>query len=93
MCTRKKEHVRKGNADESENAKHCREKDHKMNWDEKKVIDSKPHVWARRMKETFHSIKDENHINSISYHLPSVWFPNIKRTILTILLEEEYHDQ
>ena len=30
-----------------------------------------------KIKETIHSIKDKNHINSISYNLPEIWIPNL----------------
>ena len=46
-----------------------------MNWEERKVIDAKPYIYARKIKETIHSIKDKNHINSISYDLPEIWIP------------------
>ena len=48
-----------------------------MNWEERKVIDAKPYIYARKIKETIHSIKDKNHINSISYNLPEIWIPNL----------------
>ena len=47
-----------------------------MNWEERKVIDAEPYIYARNIKETIHS-KDRNHINSISYNLPEIWIPNL----------------
>ena len=35
------------------------------------------YIYARKIKETIHSIKDKNHINSISYNLPEIWIPNL----------------
>ena len=49
--------------DKNEIADHCWKNDHEMNWEERKVIDAEH---ARKIKETIHSIKDKNHINSIS---------------------------
>ena len=56
------------------------ENDYEMNWEERKVIDAEPYIYARKIKETIHSIKDKNHINSISYisyNLPEIWIPNL----------------
>ena len=78
---RYKEHdraVRKGDTDKNEIADHCWSKDHEMNWDERKVIDTEAYIKGRKIKETIHSLKDKNHINSISYTLPNIWIPNIK---------------
>ena len=36
-----------------------------MNQEERKVIDTEPYIYARKIKETIHSIKDKNHINNI----------------------------
>ena len=35
------------------------------------------YIYARKIKETIHSIKDKNHINSISNNLPEIWIPNL----------------
>ena len=48
-----------------------------MDWDSKKVIDRERNIYARKIKETIYSLKDQNHINSISYQLPDIWLPNI----------------
>ena len=63
--------------DKNEIADHCWKNDHEMNWEERKVIDAEPYIYARKIKETIHSIKDKNHINSISYNLPEIWIPNL----------------
>ena len=78
---RYKEHdraVRNGDTDKNEIADHCWENDHEMNWDERKIIDTEAYIKERKIKETIHSIKDRNHINSISYILPNIWIPNIR---------------
>ena len=36
-----------------------------MNWEERKVIDAEPYIYARKIKENIHSIKDKNHINNL----------------------------
>ena len=69
--------VKNRDIEKNEIADHCWDKDHQMNWDNKKVIDRERNVYARKIKETIHSIKDDNHINSISYNLPDIWLPNI----------------
>ena len=51
--------------------------DHGMNWDEWKVIDAEPYIYTREIKESIHSIKEKNHINSISYNLPEIWISNL----------------
>ena len=63
--------------DKNEIADHCWKNDHEMNWEGWKVIDAEPYIYARKIKETIHSIKDKNHINSISYNLPEIWIPNL----------------
>ena len=45
-------------------ADHCWKNDHEMNWEERKVIDAEGYIYARKIKETIHSIKDKNHINN-----------------------------
>ena len=51
--------------------------DYEMNWEERVVIDAEPYICARKIKENIHSIKDKNHINSISDNLPEIWIPNL----------------
>ena len=77
---RSSEHIRavkNRDIEKNEIADHCWEKDHNMDWDSKKVIDRERNIYARKIKETIHSLKDQNHINSISYQLPDIWLPNI----------------
>ena len=69
--------VKNQDVDKNEIADHCWKNDHEMNWEERKVIDAEPYIYARKIKETIHSIKDKNHINSISYNLPEIWIPNL----------------
>jgi len=71
--------VRNVDTDKNEIADHCWKYDHEMKWDDKKVIDTEQYVYARKIKETIHSIVDTNHINSISYNLPDIWIPNLQR--------------
>ena len=78
---RSSEHIRavqNMEVDRSEIADHCWNCNHEMNWNEKKVIDTEPYVWSRKIKETIHSISDTNHTNSISYNLPEIWHPNLQ---------------
>ena len=49
-----------------------------MNWDDKKVIDREKNWTARKIKETIHSIADNNHFNNVSYILPDIWKPALR---------------
>ena len=69
--------VRNMDIEKNEIADHCWKFNHEMDWNDKKVIDTEPYVWSRKIKETIHSINDTNHINSISYNLPEIWHPNL----------------
>ena len=69
--------VRNRDIEKNEIADHCWKENHQMNWDNKKVIDRERNMYARKIKETIHSIKDKNHVNSISYNLPDIWLPNL----------------
>ena len=85
---RSKEHQRAvTNCDTEKNeiAKHCWDKDHVMDWQNKKVIDQEQNMVARKIKETIHSIGNENSINGVSYNLPHIWLPalNKKRNVPT----------
>ena len=33
---------------------------------------------TRKIKETIHSLSNDNHINGISYRLSHIWFPGLK---------------
>ena len=57
---------------------HCWTLGHKMNWDDKKVIDREKNWTARKIKETIHSIADNNHFNNVSYILPDIWKPALR---------------
>ena len=65
--------------EKNEIAKHCWENDHVMDWQNKKVIDQEQNMVARKIKETIHSIGNENSINNISYNLPHIWLPALKK--------------
>ena len=79
--TRAKEHkraIRNNDVEKNEMVEHCWKNDHSMNWDEQKIIDFEQNLISRKIKESIHSIKDRNHINSISYTLPDIWIPCLK---------------
>ena len=81
LLTRSKEHLRavtNRDIEKNELADHSWTHDHRIDWDNKKVIDHEKNLWARKIKETIHSISDSNHINSISYNLPEIWLPNLQ---------------
>ena len=78
---RSKEHkraVKNGDTEKNEIADHCWSQNHSMNWENRKIIDRETYTTARKIKETIHSIADNNHINSISYVLPDIWLPNLQ---------------
>ena len=82
---RSKEHQRAvTNCDKEKNeiAKYCWENDHVMDWQNKKQESNnqEQNMVARKIKETIHSIGNENSINRISYNLPHIWLPALKRT-------------
>ena len=71
----------------NETAKHCWEADHKLIWDQKKVIDRESRLIPRKIKEIIHSLKNPNHINKISYILPEVWLPNLRYFLNSYLFQ------
>ena len=70
----------KGNVEETSNvARHCWSKDHRMNWNDMRIVGTEPYMMSRKIKETLYSIKEGegNYFNDISYHLSQIWFPDI----------------
>ena len=70
--TRAKEHkraIRNGDIDKNET----------MNWEEREIINHEQNYASRKIKEPIHSVKDEHHINSISYSLPDIWIPCLSK--------------
>ena len=53
--------------------------DHRFNFEGKSVIDCETNTVPRKVKETIHSIKDKNHINSIFHTLPDIWLPTLSK--------------
>ena len=41
-------------------------------------MDYETNTTTRKIKETIHSLSNDNHINGISYRLPHIWFPALK---------------
>ena len=62
----------------NEIAKHCWEIDHRVSWNQKKVVDKESRLIPRKIKQTIHSLKNPNHNNKISYMLPEIWLPNLR---------------
>ena len=80
--TRAKEHfsaVKNGKVATYEIADHSWKHDHRIDWDNKEIIDREKYWTARKVKEAIHSLADDNHINSISYKLPDIWLPNLQQ--------------
>ena len=49
-----------------------------FDWENKKIMDYETNTTTRKIKETIHSLSNNNHINGISYRLPHIWFPALK---------------
>ena len=63
------------NREKNEIGKHNGEEDH--NLDQKKVVDRKNRLIARKIKETINSLSNSKYINKISYILLESRFPNL----------------
>ena len=66
-----KEQLKIQDIDKNEIADHCWKNYHEMSREERKLGDAEPYIYARKIKETVHSIKHRDHINSISLNLIS----------------------
>ena len=62
----------------TETVDHCWKYIHDFNWENKKIMDYEANTITRKIKETIHSLSNNNHINGISYRLPHIWFPALK---------------
>ena len=56
-----------------------------FSWDQKKVVDGDSRLFPRKIKQTIHSLKNPNHINRISYKLPEIWLPNLRKFLVSYL--------
>ena len=63
--------VRAADTRRYETADHCWKYNHDFDWENKKIIDYETNTTARKVKETIHSLTNDNHINGISYRLPT----------------------
>ena len=78
-----KKAVQNGDISKNEIANHSWTKNHNFNWDGKKILDREKGWTARKVKETIFSIKNNKHINSISYNLPDIWLPALRKNTNT----------
>ena len=81
IAERTKEHTRAVRAADTrryETADHCWKYNHDFDWENKKIVDYETNTTTRKIKETIHSLSNDNHINGISYRLPHIWFPALK---------------
>ena len=81
IAERTKEHTRAVRAADTRRygtADHCWKYNHDVDWENKKIMDYEANTTTRKIKETIHSLSDNNHINGISYRLPHIWFPALK---------------
>ena len=63
--------VRAADTGRYETADHCWKYNHDFDWENKKIMDSEANTTTGTIKETIHSLSSNNHINGISYRLPS----------------------
>ena len=69
---RTKEHtraVRAADIRRYETADHCWKYNHDFDWENKKIMDYEANTATRKIKETIHSLSNNNHINGIPYRL------------------------
>ena len=81
LAERTKEHTRAVRAADTgryETANYCWKYNHDFDWENKKVMDYEANTTTRKIRETIHSLSNNNHINGISYRLPRIWFPALK---------------
>ena len=78
--TAHKRAVRNGDIDKNEIAEHCWNNDHEIDSNKKKIIVRESFTTARKIKETINSIEKTKHINSISYKLPDIGKPALRKT-------------
>ena len=70
--------VRAADTRRYETADHCWKYNHDFDWENKKIMDYEANTTTRKIKETIHSLSNNNHINGISYRLPHIWFLALK---------------
>ena len=81
LAERTKEHTRAVRAADTgryETADLCWKCNHDFDWENKKIMDYEANTTTRKIKETIHSLRNNNHISGISYRLPHIWFPALK---------------
>ena len=72
IAERTKEHTRAVRAADTrryETADHCSKYNHDFDWENKKIMDNEANATTRKIKETIHSLSNNNIINRISYRL------------------------
>ena len=81
LAERTKEHTRAVRAVDTRRYKttdHCWKYNNDFNWENEKIMDYEANTTTRKIKETIHSLSNNNHINGTSYRLPHIWFPALK---------------
>ena len=81
LAERTKEHtraVRVADTRRYETADYCWKYNHDFDRENKKIMDYEANTVTRKIKETIHSLSNNNYINGISYRLPHTWFPALK---------------
>ena len=69
LAERTKEHTRVLRAADTrryETADHCWKYNHDFDWENKKIMDYEADTTTKKIKETVHSLSNNNHINGIS---------------------------
>ena len=82
VAERTKEHtraVRAANTRRYETTDNCWKYSHDFNWEnKKKAMDYESITATRNIKESIHSLSNNNRINGISYSVPHIWFLALK---------------
>ena len=67
--------------DKSRIADHVWAEDHKMSWDEAKILHREPNQFKRKFKEASFMSMSKNHISQPSLDIKPLWFPLIREEL------------
>ena len=60
-------------------AKHCWKYNHDFDWNNKRVLDFEKNWKTRIIKEAIYSEENKQHINGVSFRLPTIWKPILQK--------------
>ena len=76
-----KRNVKLGYTDKSRIADHVWAEDHKMSWDEAKILNREPNQFKRKYKEASYMSMSKNHISQPSLDIKPLWLPLIREEL------------